>query len=456
MLNLTSCSVRTPRLAKLGGQLSMLALLTGLGAGCSSMIPVNEPVFTGSTTNQRDLISGQSVASADPVAAPPAYRTGGSASVQGADLPPPAGASTSSYNAARAAPASVYQPPAPAAPTYAMQAPSTPKPYSPPTPYASPGPPKPIGHVAEATRKPNAPGATLAQLGAPPSTLTEQASRLDPPPMPTPRPSEAVAHRGGAYTVQPGDTMYSIARRNGVPLRDLVAANGNSPVARVGTQLTIPGGGSTRSGVQLASVDPHSLANAPAAVPAVAPKIPKVATAAEILPTAGSADQPTEPPAAAQPQQLAFAPQTGAAGAQAPAVPQASAGNADAADAFRWPVRGRVISGFGRKPNGERNDGINLAVPEGTAVKAAEDGTVIYAGNELKSYGNLVLIRHANGWVSAYAHNSALKVKRGAQVRRGEIIALSGMSGGVTTPQVHFELRHDASPVDPLQHLSES
>jgi murein DD-endopeptidase MepM/ murein hydrolase activator NlpD len=81
---------------------------------------------------------------------------------------------------------------------------------------------------------------------------------------------------------------------------------------------------------------------------------------------------------------------------------------------------------------------------------------VIYAGNELKSYGNLVLIRHNNGWVSAYAHNSALQVKRGDTVKRGQVVALSGMSGGVTTPQVHFELRKDATPVDPLQHLIES
>ena len=126
-----------------------------------------------------------------------------------------------------------------------------------------------------------------------------------------------------------------------------------------------------------------------------------------------------------------------------------------AAEGFRWPVRGRVISGFGKKASGERNDGINLAVPEGTSVKAAEDGEVIYSGNELKSYGNLILVRHPNGWVSAYAHNSELKVKRGEKIRRGQIVALSGMSGGVTTPQVHFELRKDATPVDPISHLSE-
>ncbi len=161
----------------------------------------------------------------------------------------------------------------------------------------------------------------------------------------------------------------------------------------------------------------------------------------------------TPAPAPAPVQQVALAPQTGNAGSLAPLAPEPAA---DATEGFRWPVRGRIISGFGKKPNGERNDGINLAVPEGTSVKAAEDGTVIYAGNELKSYGNLVLIRHANGWVSAYAHNSKLEVKRGDQVKRGQVIALSGMSGGVTTPQVHFELRKDATPVDPLQHLSDT
>jgi murein DD-endopeptidase MepM/ murein hydrolase activator NlpD len=133
----------------------------------------------------------------------------------------------------------------------------------------------------------------------------------------------------------------------------------------------------------------------------------------------------------------------------------------DAADAassdgksFRWPVRGRIISGFGSKPNGEKNDGINLAVPEGTSVKAVEAGTVIYAGNELAGYGNLVLIRHADGWVSAYAHNKDIMVKRGDTIRRGQIVAHAGMTGSVTAPQVHFELRKGAKPVNPLDYLA--
>ncbi|HXZ45508.1 MAG TPA: M23 family metallopeptidase, partial [Pseudolabrys sp.] len=120
---------------------------------------------------------------------------------------------------------------------------------------------------------------------------------------------------------------------------------------------------------------------------------------------------------------------------------------------FRWPVRGRVITGFGSKPNGTQNDGINLAVPEGTPIKAADDGVVAYAGNELKGYGNLVLIRHANGYVSAYAHASEITVKRGDTIKRGQVIAHAGQTGNVTSPQLHFEIRKGSTPVDPTQYL---
>ena len=108
---------------------------------------------------------------------------------------------------------------------------------------------------------------------------------------------------------------------------------------------------------------------------------------------------------------------------------------------------GRVIAGFGA--NGG-NEGINIAVPEGTPVKATEAGTVTYAGSEVKGYGNLVLIRHENGYVSAYAHNGSLGVKRGEKVKRGQVIATSGQSGNVTSPQLHFEIRKGQTPVDPM------
>ena len=129
-----------------------------------------------------------------------------------------------------------------------------------------------------------------------------------------------------------------------------------------------------------------------------------------------------------------------------PAPAQAlTGGQADAAGVapeFRWPARGRIIQGF--KAGG--NDGINIAVPEGTSVSAAESGVVAYAGSELKGYGNLVLIRHPNGFVTAYANNGELDVKRGDTVKRGQIIAKSGQSGNVNSPQLHFELRKGSTP----------
>jgi len=137
------------------------------------------------------------------------------------------------------------------------------------------------------------------------------------------------------------------------------------------------------------------------------------------------------------------------------AAPQAPAAKEEAAQAsggsFRWPARGRIIQGFNGRSG---NEGINIALPEGTPVKAAEGGVVAYAGSELKGYGNLVLIRHENGWVSAYANNGELTVKRGDKVSRGQTVAKSGQSGNVSTPQLHFELRKGSTPVDPMPHLA--
>jgi murein DD-endopeptidase MepM/ murein hydrolase activator NlpD len=137
-----------------------------------------------------------------------------------------------------------------------------------------------------------------------------------------------------------------------------------------------------------------------------------------------------------------------------PATETAAKAAADPTPGFRWPVRGRIIAGFGPKPNGQQNDGIDVAVPENTPIKAAEDGVVAYAGNELKGYGNLVLVRHPNGYVTAYAHAKELLVKRGDQIKRGEVIAKSGQSGNVDAPQLHFEVRKGSAPVDPMQFLN--
>ena len=139
-----------------------------------------------------------------------------------------------------------------------------------------------------------------------------------------------------------------------------------------------------------------------------------------------------------------------ATGSLPPAQSQIAAGDGSGHPDFRWPAHGRIIEGF----KTGSNDGINIAVPDGTTVRAADDGVVAYAGNELKGYGNLVLIRHPNGFVSAYANNGEIDVKRGEAVKRGQAIAKSGQSGNVSSPQLHFELRKGQTPVDPTRFLA--
>jgi murein DD-endopeptidase MepM/ murein hydrolase activator NlpD len=185
--------------------------------------------------------------------------------------------------------------------------------------------------------------------------------------------------------------------------------------------------------------------------------IPDVHSLQQPAPVAPRADVPAAPPARTT---IATVESPHSARLAAPTAPPAqdsavkSAEPVGALPSFRWPVRGRIIAAFGPKPNGLQNDGINLAVPEGTPIKAADDGVVAYAGNELKGYGNLVLVRHSNGFVTAYAHASEILVKRGEEVKRGQVIAHSGQTGNVTSPQLHFEIRKGATPVDPAQYLN--
>ena len=180
----------------------------------------------------------------------------------------------------------------------------------------------------------------------------------------------------------------------------------------------------------------------------VPPAAPKQETVAVVSPTKVTPVAPAAKPVQPE-QQVAVASPPASAAVAMPEKPTDNGG----APSFRWPARGRVISGSGAMTNGQQNDGINLALPEGTPVHAAEDGVVAYAGSELKGYGNLVLIRHSNGFVTAYAHTSEIMVKRGDQVRRGQVIAKSGQTGNVSSPQLHFEIRKGSTPVDPTQYL---
>jgi murein DD-endopeptidase MepM/ murein hydrolase activator NlpD len=310
---------------------------------------------------------------------------------------------------------------------------------------------------------------------------------------------------GKAISVGPGDTIDAIARRHGVPASAIIQANNMSPPATIypGQRLVIP-----------RYVSAPVATAAPPAAPATRPAVPAPATAAA-PPAAGSAVHvvaagdtlskisrryhkpvgeiakanniqasatltvgdrlviPGAPAPAAKP----GAPAPGAQ-AKPPAVSAEDgkpvqtasmvmptpdpidkeaaklAEGTGALPKFRWPANGRVIAGYGPSTNGQQNDGINIALPENTPVKAAEDGVVAYAGSELKGYGNLVLVRHPNGYVTAYAHTKEILVKRGDQVKRGQMIARSGQSGNVNAPQLHFEIRKGASPLDPTRFLN--
>ena len=265
---------------------------------------------------------------------------------------------------------------------------------------------------------------------------------------------------GGTYTVQPGESFYGIARKHKVKAEDLAQVNGIIDVAKLkqGQALKIPGPGVTAAA-------PAATISAPlAAVHGALPAAPhgKIgATGTRVAALGNAATGIAGPaPSAAEKAHPVDPTETAAAakGRAEPAKPngamQASAPAPAAAIAFRWPVKGKVITTFGPRDDGTHNDGINIAVPAGTDVQAAEGGTVAYAGNELKGYGNLVLIRHDENWVSAYAHNDQLLVKRGDKIKRGQIIAKAGNSGTVEQPQVHFELRQGSKPVDPMKHLA--
>ncbi len=252
------------------------------------------------------------------------------------------------------------------------------------------------------------------------------------PPAPRAPVVQASAARSGAnvHVVAHGDTLIGIARRHSMSLSALARYNHISPFTKlsVGDRVKIPGGHHE----QVASRETRRpvVSESKAARPHTQP-----------VQTVSSIPTQTARVARSEPEHVASQDVTKKA-EPAGGIPQ-----------FRWPVKGRIIARFGREPNGTQNDGINLAVPEGTPIKAADDGVVAYAGNELKGYGNLVLIRHTGGYVSAYANASKLIVHRGESVRRGQVIARAGQTGNVTSPQLHFEIRKGSTPVDPTKYL---
>ncbi len=296
------------------------------------------------------------------------------------------------------------------------------------------------------------------------------------------------AQRPATVTVYAGDSIYSIARRYSLSVRDLIDANSLQPPYQLapGTVLRLPGGGSeyvVQKGDTLSvlarrfKVDFNSLAatnsKKPPYVLHVGERLtlPGGAAKAPVIvasPNAGSArpEPPAVVPAPGQPQPQPQ-PQTQTETAMSPppvAPPPGSVADAvvppppaRAAGGFLWPVKGEMLNEFGPMAGkGQHNDGINIAAPRGTPVRAAENGVVAYVGNELKGFGNLLLVKHSDGWITAYAHNERLMVKRGDKVRRGQTIATVGSSGSVTSPQLHFEIRHGTEAVNPTDYLRDS
>ena len=245
------------------------------------------------------------------------------------------------------------------------------------------------------------------------------------------KPAASPAGNPGVHVVAQGETLSKISRLYGKPVNDIAKANNiqvTSPL-KIGDRLAIPG-------VRVSAAKPN------------ATPIKSTPALAQPKPVAATAPKEPEPPA-----------QSASMVAPVADTPPATDGvkaaeGTGALPKFRWPANGRVIAAYGPSTNGQQNDGINIALPENTPVKAAEDGVVAYAGNELKGYGNLVLVRHPNGYVTAYAHTKELLVKRGDQVKRGQAIARSGQTGNVTAPQLHFEIRKGASPLDPMRFLN--
>ena len=272
--------------------------------------------------------------------------------------------------------------------------------------------------------------------------------------------SSDVFINASAVTVGRGDTVYSIARRHKLSPRAIIDANRLRPPygLKIGQRLVLPQGRvhTVKRGEYLAVIAKRYRTNAfsiarinairaPYTIyPGQKLRIPRtggqgavVASSSRAKPQAQSTTKVTPTRSKSRAQAKATVPQP----------PRRSGGK------FAWPVKGKLLSSYGTKAKGLHNDGINIAAPRGAAVKASENGVVAYAGNEIRGFGNLLLIKHDGGWVTAYAHNDRLLVKRGDRVKKGQKISMVGSTGSVSTPQLHFELRKGSTAVDPKKYL---
>ncbi|MGB9153076.1 MAG: M23 family metallopeptidase [Alphaproteobacteria bacterium] len=280
---------------------------------------------------------------------------------------------------------------------------------------------------------------------------------------------------GETVTVKGNENIYTIAREHDVSMRELIVLNNLKPPFEVhpGQDLILPAGGTSFAGDMkppeaapldevekspLAPIEPSAVSSQPLApvvapviaqAPATAPPqalvpqpLPNAALATQVVPASKPVEalnSPTPPPKPVA---------TTVAAVAAPAAPAAVAPAVEALNMV-WPVQGPILSAFGSKGAGLNNDGVNIGAPKGAPVVAAAPGMVVYAGDEMKGFGNLVLIRHQGDWVTAYAHLDRVLVKKDTIVGQGDMIGTVGKTGDVTTPQLHFETRQSGKPVDP-------
>lgn len=269
--------------------------------------------------------------------------------------------------------------------------------------------------------------------------------------------------------VSKGDTLYSISRRYNVPLRDLITVNQLTPpyTLAVGQSLSIPTAKyhivakgdtlyniSKRYNIDLTTLSRLNNLSSPYTL-SIGQKLALPATISSSRNMYADTDDEVWLPQKST--KVTSSKKSTVKKAQTKAKKTVSSSKTTTVKKrttkFAWPVKGTVISKFGTIGKGRNNDGINIKASKGTAVKAADKGTVVYSGNELKGFGNLILIRHSDGWITAYAHNQKLLVKKGQKVVRGEKIATVGDTGGVNEPQLHFEVRAGKKPVNPLTYL---
>lgn len=272
-----------------------------------------------------------------------------------------------------------------------------------------------------------------------------------------------------AYVAVSGDTLAGVSKRFNVSVKALASENNLRAAAAIkkGQKILLPDGYKDKGPVRTTTT--ISVSRGRPAAPTSKPYTPPTNTYARVDSSTPSAAAAPSTPSGPQPYTGNAYPRPSAPVAAQPVSPppssrpiiESSAAPTEAEiiasgkGKFAWPVRGEIISGFGVKGTGQRNDGLNIRAAQGTPVLAAADGEVAYAGNQVPTFGNLVLVKHADGWVTAYAHLSSTNVKMRQQVRQGEQLGAVGATGGVNEPQLHFEMRYaptvkdKAKPVDP-------